>query len=152
MFLTVRLCYNTRQNGFHGNTKKKYFHTVLCRCRFLLSTDLTSWQNRKASNIGNKHRSDMSVGSLNHDFIGIALSVKNKKQMYIECYESRDRFLSLVSKSRWRYCFFQQPNNRFEFTLTDNFQHKSQSAYIENIPWRDQMKNVWSTNKMLIHN
>jgi hypothetical protein len=34
----------------------------------------------------------MSVGSLNHDFIGIALSVKNKKQMYIECYESRDRF------------------------------------------------------------
>lgn len=42
VFLTVRLCYYTRQNGFHDNTTMKYFHTVLCRCRFLLSTDLTS--------------------------------------------------------------------------------------------------------------
>ena len=52
---------------------------TLCICRFLLRTDRTSLQNRSASKSGSKHRRAVSVASLNHDDIGIALSEKYRK-------------------------------------------------------------------------
>lgn len=47
-----------------------------CKWRFLDKTDRTSAVKRKASNTGNKLSNAMSVGSENHDFMGIALSRK----------------------------------------------------------------------------
>ena len=52
---------------------------TLCICRFLLRTDRTSLQNRSASKSGSKHRRAVSVASLNHDDIGIALSEKYRE-------------------------------------------------------------------------
>ena len=46
----------------------------LCASRFRDSTDLTSDTNLRASKTGNKLSRAVSVGSLNHDLIGIALS------------------------------------------------------------------------------
>lgn len=57
---------------------------ALCRCKFRLKTDRTSLQNLKASNIGNKHNNEVSVGSQNHDLIGIALSVNINEKHQLE--------------------------------------------------------------------
>lgn len=43
-----------------------------CKCKFLDKTDLTSFVNLNASSNGNKDSKHISIGSENHDFIGIA--------------------------------------------------------------------------------
>lgn len=48
---------------------------ILCRCKFLLKTERTSLVKRSASRTGRRFRSAVSLGSQNHDLIGIALSV-----------------------------------------------------------------------------
>lgn len=53
----------------------------LCKWRFLDNTDRTSAVKRNASNTGNKLSNATSVGSENHDFIGIALSEKGIKTL-----------------------------------------------------------------------
>jgi hypothetical protein len=55
------------------------YHWLWGRWRFLLNTDLTSWTNLRASNIGRRLSNAVSVGSENHDFIGIALSATEEK-------------------------------------------------------------------------
>lgn len=55
---------------------KNFSYHKRCRCKFLDNTDLTSAVKRNASNTGSKFSNAMSVGSENHDFIGIALSEK----------------------------------------------------------------------------
>lgn len=52
-------------------------------CKFLLSTLRTSSVNRNASNIGRRFNNAVSEVSENHDFIGIALSEKNKNKIII---------------------------------------------------------------------
>lgn len=54
----------------------------LCKWRFLDKTDRTSAVKRNASNTGNKLSKAMSVGSENHDFMGIALSAKKILYMF----------------------------------------------------------------------
>lgn len=49
-------------------------HQRRCWWRFRLRTERTSAVNLSASSIGSKFRSAVSLGSLNHDLIGIALS------------------------------------------------------------------------------
>jgi hypothetical protein len=46
-------------------------------CKFLDNTDLTSFVNLNASNNGNSDNNEISIGSENHDFIGIALCGKH---------------------------------------------------------------------------
>ena len=50
----------------------------LCASRFRDKTDRTSDTNLRASNTGNRLSNAVSVGSLNHDLMGIALSEKKK--------------------------------------------------------------------------
>ena len=51
----------------------------LCASRFRDKTDRTSDTNLRASNTGNRLSNAVSVGSLNHDLMGIALSEKKVK-------------------------------------------------------------------------
>ena len=51
----------------------------LCASRFRDKTDRTSDTNLRASNTGNRLSNAVSVGSLNHDLMGIALSEKKSK-------------------------------------------------------------------------
>ena len=51
----------------------------LCASRFRDKTDRTSDTNLRASNTGNRLSNAVSVGSLNHDLMGIALSEKKRK-------------------------------------------------------------------------
>ena len=50
-------------------------------CKFRPRTERTSEQNLKESKNGNKLSKAVSVGSENHDLIGIALSNKNKLEI-----------------------------------------------------------------------
>ena len=52
----------------------------LCASRFRDKTDRTSDTNLRASNTGNRLSNAVSVGSLNHDLMGIALSEKKVKK------------------------------------------------------------------------
>uniref|UniRef100_A0A0B6Y0D2 Uncharacterized protein n=1 Tax=Arion vulgaris TaxID=1028688 RepID=A0A0B6Y0D2_9EUPU len=56
-----------------GNNQMINYHDR-DKCRFLLRTDLTSLQNRRASSIGSRQRRAVSRASLNHDLIGMAFS------------------------------------------------------------------------------
>lgn len=49
-----------------------------CRCKFLDRTERTSLVNRNASNNGNSDNRHISMGSENHDLIGIALFGKHR--------------------------------------------------------------------------
>lgn len=49
-----------------------------CKCKFLDKTERTSFVKRSASNNGNNDNRQMSIGSENHDFIGIALFGKHR--------------------------------------------------------------------------
>ena len=55
----------------------------LCASRFRDKTDRTSDTNLRASNTGNRLSNAVSVGSLNHDLMGIALSEKIKNKIII---------------------------------------------------------------------
>lgn len=81
-------------------------------CKFLLNTDLTSLQNRRASNMGSKHNNAVSVASLNQEVIGIALSVSIHKQykalksdlnytrLNAKCCHTEEASCTLVTKFR----------------------------------------------------
>lgn len=60
------------------------FYQSRCKWRFLDNTDRTSAVNRSASKTGSRLSNATSVGSENHDFIGIALSAK-KPHLSILC-------------------------------------------------------------------
>lgn len=66
-------------NKYRKNLKKRHtcYHKR-CKCKFLDKTDLTSFVKRSASSTGNNDKSDISIGSENHDFIGIALLGKHR--------------------------------------------------------------------------
>lgn len=49
-----------------------------CKCKFRDKTERTSFVNRSASSNGSSDNRHMSIGSENHDFIGIALFGKHR--------------------------------------------------------------------------
>lgn len=66
-----------REEGGRGG------HHSLCRCKFLLSTVLTSCVNLNASNNGRRSSSAVSWGSENQDLIGTALSMTSLLHHYL---------------------------------------------------------------------
>lgn len=60
--------------GSEEATDERGCYHMLCRCRFRLSTERTSLVKRSASNTGSRLSKAMSLGSENHDLIGMALS------------------------------------------------------------------------------
>ncbi len=52
---------------------------ILCKCRFLLSTERTSLVKRRASRTGSRFSRAVSLGSQNQDLIGIALSTREEE-------------------------------------------------------------------------
>jgi len=69
-----------RPTALVNNLKQKQltnYHSR-CRCRLRLKTDRTSCVKRKASRTGNRLRRAVSIGSENHDLMGIALSATKK--------------------------------------------------------------------------
>lgn len=49
-----------------------------CKCKFRDNTDRTSFVKRNASNNGNNDSKQISIGSENHDLMGIALFGKQR--------------------------------------------------------------------------
>lgn len=73
IFFVVFVCFIS----FYLNEKFINYHKR-CKCRFLDKTERTSFVKRSASNKGNNDNRHISIGSENHDFIGIALFGKHR--------------------------------------------------------------------------
>lgn len=65
-------CESVERSHFKTDNKS-LIRKIMIFCNFCLNPHLN------ASNIGRRLRSAVSLGSLNHDFIGIALSVRTKR-------------------------------------------------------------------------
>jgi len=79
----------------------KHCYQSRCRWRFRLKTLRTSWVKRSASNTGKRFSSAVSIGSLNHDLMGIALS-NNKEGDFVLTQVCRNFIHTSISTS-WTF-------------------------------------------------
>lgn len=65
-------------SSFHSGFGLTLYYHKRCKCKFLDKTERTSFVNRNASNNGKSDNKQISIGSENHDLIGIALFGKQR--------------------------------------------------------------------------